>query len=172
MAEKQKGSKLIVIVIILMVVLLAAAGVIIALLVKGGGNETSSEIYTSERGFGYEVTASVITSGDVAFSQPEGVGVRYKPVAVSTDGWNFECEIGSSLANKLDMYIDMYSDIQAQDQIYVSGLMRPGEGITSFTAKHEMPKGQYDVVLVLTLVEDDHKTLHAQSVVALTLSVE
>ena len=172
MAEEKKSNKLILIVIILMVILLVAAGVIIALLVTGGNNETSSEIYNSETGFGYEVTASLITSGEIAFSQPEGVAVRFSPYASSTDGLNFKCEIGNSLANTLDMYIEIYADMQAQDKVYGSGLMRPGEGITSFKALHEMPKGSYDVVLVLTLVEDDHKTIHNQSTVALILSVD
>lgn len=174
MAEKNK-SKLAPILIILMLALLIAAGVIIALLISGkdsGNSDDSSLNFTPGSGIGYEINASVITSGDIAFSQPEGVAVRFKPLAISNDGINFDCEIGNSLANKLDMYIDIYSDVAATDQLYISGLMRPGEGITSFKARHEMPKGNYDVVLVLTLVEDDHSTLHAQSIVALTLNVE
>ncbi len=170
MAEKNKSNKLVSILIILIALLVVGAGVVIALLVTGRNDETSSENSTSQGGIiGYEVNASVITSGDVAFSQPEGVAVRFKPVASSTDGINFECEIGNSLANTLDMYIDMYTS--EGEQIYISGLMKPGEGITSFKTNQQMPQGSYDVTLVLTLVEDDHSTLHAQSMVALTLMV-
>ena len=173
MAEKQKSNKLIVVVIILMVILLAAAGVIIVMLAKGGDN-TSSEIYNSETGFGYELNAEVLTSGDKAFSQTEGVAIKFKTVARSADGINFSCQIGNSTANALDMYIDIYenTDFSEEGRIYVSGLMRPGEGITSFKALKQMPSGNYDVVLIPTLIEDDHKTIHAQSSVALTLMVD
>lgn len=171
MAEKQKSNKLIVVVIILMVVLLGAAGVIITLLVMGGDN-TSSVIYDSETGFHYDVTASILTSGEVAVSQPDAVNVRFNPLATSNDGVNFRCEIGNSLANSLDMMVYIYFDMVDQEHIYTSGLMRPGEGITTFTADHKIPSGSYDVVLLPTLVEDDHKTIHSQSSVYLTLVVE
>lgn len=172
MAEKSKSNKsLIVIVIILLVLLLAAAGVVIVLLAKGEPG-TPSTTFTSEYGIGYELNAEVITSGDVAFSQPDGVAVRFNTAARSSDGYNFTCEIANSRANTLDMYIDIYWDASYEDELYLSGLMRPGEGITTFKTNRQIPSGTYDVVLVPTLMEDDHKTIHAQSAVALTLVVE
>lgn len=171
MAEKSKSNKLVVIVIILLVLLLAAAGVVVVLLAKGDEN-TSSLDYTSTDGIGYEINAVVITSGDVAVSQPEGVGIRFNTAARSSDGWTFTCEIGNSTANQKDIYIDIYWDDSFEDELYLSGLMRPGQGITSFKTNRQIPSGVHEVVLVPTLVEDDHKTLIGQSAVVLTLFVD
>lgn len=175
MAEKKKNA-LVPILIILVVVLLAAAGVIITLLVTGKEETPSGPKYTSEFGIGYEINASVITSDvEPTSSQGRGVAVRYRQSADSTNGWDFNCEIGNSTANALDMYLALYEageDIYSQEPVYVSGLLRPGEGITHFKTNREMPKGSYDVVAAFTLVEDDHKTLYAQSLVYLTFRVE
>lgn len=172
MAEKSKSNKsLIVIVIILLVLLLAAAGVVIVILANGESG-TPSTTFTSENGIGYELNATVLTSGEIAFSQPEGVAIKFNTAAKSTDGYNFTCKIGNSLANTLDMYVDIYWDASYEDELYLSGLMRPGEGITTFKSNREIPKGTHEVVLVPTLMEDDHKTIHAQSAVALYLIVE
>lgn len=172
MAEKEKKKNVLVpiLIVVLIVVIVAAAVIVLKLLNKE--DDTTSLNYTSENGIGYELNATVLTSGDVAVSQPEGVAIRFKPAASSTDGENFACEIANSYANKLDMYIDIYLDASYEDEIYLSGLMRPGEGITSFKTNRVMSKGTYDVVLVATTVEDDHKTLRGQTSVALTLIVE
>lgn len=170
-SEKKKNVLVPILIIILIVVIVAAAVVILKLLNKEEGDERSLN-YTSENGIGYELNATVLTSGDVALSQPDGVGVSFYTAAKSTDGINFECEIGNSLANKLDMYIDIYLDASYEDEIYLSGLLRPGEGIKSFKSKFQLAPGAYDVVLVLTLVEDDHKTINGQSAVSLTMIVE
>lgn len=172
MAEKSKSNKLVVIVIILLVLILAAAGVVIVMLAKGGNDDTPSQGFTSETGIGYEMNAEVITTGDVAVSQPEGIGIRYNTLAQSSDGWNFTCEIGNSTANAKDIYIDIYWDDSYEEELYLSGLLRPGQGIKSFKTSRQIPSGYHDVVLVPTLVEDDHKTLLGQSAVVLTLFVE
>ena len=169
--EKKKNKALVpILLIILIVVIVAAAVVIIKLLTKEDDKpDTASGNWI---GIGYEQNATILTSGEIAFSQPEGIGIRFNPLATSADGENFNCEIANSYANTLDMYIDIYTDGTYEEEIYISGLMRPGEGITYFKTNRVMSKGTYDVVLVLTLVEDDHKTIHSQSNVALTLYVE
>lgn len=172
MAEEKKKNKLVLVLIIVLVVVIAAAGIIIWQLLNREGDDTTSLNYTSENGIGYEINATVLTSGDLTVSQPDGVAIRFKPMAVSSDGENFGCEIANSYANALDMYIDIYVDASYEEEIYLSGLMRPGEGITSFKTNRVMSKGTYDVVLVATTVEDDHKTIHGQTSVALTLVVE
>lgn len=173
MAEKEKKKNVFVpILIIILVVVIAAAAVVILKLLNKDGDTESGLNYTSENGIGYEMNAVILTSGDIAVSQPDGVALRFNPIARSTDGENFTCEIANSLANKLDIYLDIYFDANYEDEIYLSGLLRPGEGITSFKTKRVMPKGTYDVVLVPTTVEDDHKTITGQSSVYLTLIVE
>lgn len=172
MAEKKKNKALVPILIVILIVVIAAAAVIIIKLLNKEDDGGNSLNYTSEAGIGYELNATVLTSGDIAVSQPDGVAIRFVPMARSEDGENFVCEIANSYANALDMYIDIYLDANYEEEIYLSGLMRPGEGITSFKTNRVMSKGTYDVVLVATTVEDDHKTLVGQSAVALTLVVE
>lgn len=171
MAEKEKKRNVLVpILLIVLILIVAAAAVVIIKLL----NKEDDEPKTSGNwiGIGYEQNATILTSGEIAYSQPEGIAVRFNPLAVSGDGENFECEIANSYGNTLDMYLDIYVDLVDKEEIYLSGLLRPGEGITHFKTNRVMPKGTYDVVLVLTLVEDDHKTIHSQSNVALTLYVQ
>ncbi|MDE6728057.1 MAG: hypothetical protein K2J80_09000 [Oscillospiraceae bacterium] len=170
-SEKKKNVLVPILIIILIVVVVAGGVVILKLLNKEEGDERSLN-YTSGNGIGYEMNAVVLTSGDIAVSQPDGVAIKFKPIAKSEDGVNFSCEIANSLANKLDIYIDIYLDASYEDEIYLSGLLRPGEGITSFKTNRKMSSGTYDVVLVPTTVEDDHKTIAAQSAVYLTLVVD
>lgn len=168
--EKKKNKALVPILLIILIVVIVAVGIIvIKLLTKEDDKPTTSGNWI---GIGYEQNATILTSGEIAYSQPEGIAVRFNPLAVSADGENFECEIANSYGNTLDMYLDIYVDLVDMEEIYLSGLMRPGEGITHFKTNRVMPKGTYDVVLVLTLVEDDHQTIHSQSNVALTLYVE
>lgn len=170
--EKKKNKALVPILIIVLVLVIVAAGVVILKLLNKEDESANSLNYTSENGIGYELNAVVLTSGDIAVSQPDGVAIRFKPIARSADGENFSCEIANSFANKLDIYIDIYTDASYEDEIYLSGLLRPGEGITSFKTNRKMSSGTYDVVLVPTTVEDDHKTIAAQSAVYLTLVVD
>ena len=175
MAEEKKKNKFVPILITILSLIIVAAGVIILLLLKKQGESGNSLNYTSENGIGYEINATVITS-DVEFatSQGDGIAVKYKPSAISSDGWEFDCEMGNSTGNKLDMYLAIYEsdqDLTSQEPIYLSGLLKPGEGITHFKTNRKMPSGSYDVVLAFTLVEDDHQTLHGQSLVYLTFRV-
>lgn len=171
MAEKEKKENVLVpILIIVLVVIIAAATVIILKLLNKEGDGGNSLNYTSENGIGFEGTAVVLTSGEAAVEQPAGVGVTMSTTATSTDGINFNCKIGNPLANKYDMYVAIYNDL-AEEPIYLSGLFSPGQGITSFKTNTKVPSGIYDVVLCLTLVEEDHKTLARQSNVSLHLIV-
>lgn len=174
-SEKKKSKLVPILIIILIVVIAAATFVIVKLLDKQNGGESGLN-YTSENGIGYEINAQVLTS-DVEFatSQGDGIAVKYKPSAISSDGYEFDCSIGNSNGNKLDMYLAIYEsdqDLNEQEPVYLSGLLRPGEGITHFKTNRKMPSGSYDVVLAFTLVEDDHKTLHGQSLVYLTFRVD
>lgn len=170
MAEKSKSNKLVVIVIILLVLILAAAGVVIVMLAKGG-DDTSSPGFTFEYGIGFEGNAVVLTSGEAAVTQPDGLGITLQPVATSSDGINFSCKIGNPLSNKYDMYVALYEDFDSEDPIYLSGLFHPGEGLTTFNTNTKVPSGNYETILVITLVEEDHKTLVRQSNVFLNLVV-
>lgn len=90
--------------------------------------------------------------------------------AISEDGKTFTCYIANSEYNTYDMFIALYTDL-SEDPIYLSGLMRPGEAFREITLDKALDKGTHDVSLVLTQVEDDHATIHGQSVVVLEMQV-
>lgn len=169
--EKKKNKLLVPILITVLALIIVAAGVVILLLLKKQGEGGNSLNYTSENGIGYEGNAVVLTSGEAAIEQPEGIAITMQPIATSSDGINFECVIGNPLYNKYDMYVALYDEDNDEEPLYLSGLIRPGEGLTMFSLKNALTPGNHEMVLVLTLVEEDHKTLIRQSDVFLTLRV-
>ena len=100
------------------------------------------------------------------------MALQFKNTAFSSDGRHFTCEIGNSIKNNYDMFINIYKDSSLQEQILLTGLIPPGQGIESFESEIQLDPGTYEALLVLTQVKDDHATLHAQLNVVLTLEVE
>lgn len=128
---------------------------------------------------GYEATAVVVTDPDELqkmvddmANQNGKISLEYKNVAQSSDGSNFDCYIANSASNVCDMYIGIYTDATYEEELYLTQLMKPGSGITSFKCNKKMEPGHYDVVLVFTLVEDDHKTIRTQTTVTYSLNVD
>ena len=135
------------------------------------GGEESTEL-------GYDANAVVVTDEDELqklvdeMQNKDGqISLEYKNVASSADGSNFSCYIANSAKNKYDMYIGIYTDADFEDELYLSQLMRPGTGIKEFACKKELAPGSYEVILVFTLVKDDHKTIQSQTPVTYTLNV-
>lgn len=92
--------------------------------------------------------------------------------AFSEDGKTFTCYIANSEYNEYDMFIALYTEISDDaEPLYLSGLMRPGEAFREITLDETLDKGVHDVYLVMTQVEDDHSTLHGQSVVTIQMQV-
>ena len=100
------------------------------------------------------------------------MSLRYQKTAYSSDGVNFKCEIGNSSANDYDMYINIYKDPELTEQILLTGLIPPGSKITEFESEIPLAPGTYNTTLVLTQVEDDRSTFHAQLMITLDLVVE
>lgn len=193
MAEEKKDSKskVIIVLIIVILVLIGAGVTAIVLLLGQGGDSAPAQTEaattaaqtedTKPKGpaIGYEAGAIALDADslqkavDEAFQKTEDgyITLDFFNEAYSTDGENFECRIGNDPSNTSDMYIAIYLDDDVEQQIYLSGLIRPGEGIASFKSDIKFDKGAYDTVLVLTQVMDDHETLKAQTSVALTLFV-
>lgn len=96
----------------------------------------------------------------------------YQNQAVSDDGKTFTCYIANSEYNEYDMFIALYTDLSGDaEPLYLSGLMRPGEAFREITLDEALDKGTHDVYLVMTQVEDDHSTIHGQSVVTIQMQV-
>lgn len=97
--------------------------------------------------------------------------VSYQGEAFSEDGENFSCYIANSDANPLDMYIGIYLGEDLSDELFLSGLIRPGQVFEQIQLEHPLEKGSYDCYLTMTQVEDDHATIHGQVVLGITLTV-
>lgn len=99
------------------------------------------------------------------------IGLQYNNVATSSDGVNFDCVLGNSDTNSYDIYYDLYTDMNMSQRVFITGLIPPGSGITSFKSQVKYEPGTYEAILVITQVEDDHSTIHATLNVVLTLVV-
>lgn len=183
--KEKNSSKPIIILLIVVIVLLLAGGIIAAVLLLGEDDgDDLMAARPDETSFAvtlpYELGAVMIDE-DSFQKQVDALNnmveegyfqLSFKRTAVSYDGENFACSIGNGEMNTYDMYIDIYEDESLENQLYVSSLLRPGTKIDTFTSNKKFAPGDYETVLVLTQVEDDHATIHGQSMVYLTLHVE
>lgn len=87
------------------------------------------------------------------------ISLSHKNQAVSSDGKSFQCYIQNNIDNKYDLFVNIYKDETAQEQLYLSGLIPPGSGIDHFESEVKLEPGTYDALLVVTQVEDDHETI-------------
>lgn len=155
---------IIVSVIVIVAILIAAGAVVFYLLNRG------------EDGIGYEGTAQVmLTQDDLQAAMDEAmknaadgnVALRYQNDAFSDDGIHFECYIANSPANIYDMFLTIYTDIEMTDQVFLSGLVAPGNGFTTLTLEHALESGDHVVYVAVTQVkenENGEQVLHNQVV--------
>ncbi len=171
----QKTSKKTAVIIIIAVILLLAAGVTVFLLLNKGDSEPEP----TDNGGLIQYEGGVINYEDAQLKYDEAqkkadegmVAVNYAISAASEDGRHFKCKIKNPVRNSYDMYLNIYKDNTFEEQILLTGLIPPGSGIEEFESEIQLDPGEYESVLVMTLVEDDHTTLHAQSSVVLRLYV-
>lgn len=177
MAEEKKSSNnKIVIILIIVIVLLVAGGVTFFIL---NGKKPAESGTTSGKQIPLEVNAGVLNPDKMkewnesvlAEMEDYQIPIAFSPTAISQDGENFSCEIGNPPGAKYYIYLDMYSDTTLSEEVYLSGLLEPGQGITTFKTNRAFPKGETDIVLVISTVQDDRETMVAQTMVALTLQV-
>ena len=180
-SEKKSSNKIIVILLLIIILLLIGGGVTAFVLLNNSdtGDDLPSAPVTSGRQIPLEVNAGVLppdqlkawNESALAEAQDTQIPVSFATAATSTDGVNFTCQIGNPPGAKYYMYLDIYADATLEEEVYLSGLLEPGKGITSFTTYRAFPKGNTDAVLVFTTVKDDMQTLVAQTMVELTLQV-
>lgn len=100
------------------------------------------------------------------------ISLTHKNTAVSSDGENFECYIVNGAENEYDIYVNIYTDNTAQEQVLLTGLIPPGSGLEHFRSEIRLEPGSYEGLLVITQVEEDHMTIHGgQLFLALKLVV-
>jgi hypothetical protein len=100
-----------------------------------------------------------------------GVALEYKNSASSTDGETFSCYIANAARNTYDMYIDIYSDAELTDEIFLSGLLRPGSAFDNIQLNKKLEPGTHTVYVGFTQVEEDLTTIHAQVFVTMEFTV-
>lgn len=179
--EKKSSNKIIVILLIIIILLLIGGG--ITAFVFLNADRPDDEPYslpTMKNGqIPMDITAGVLDIKGIkkwnedALKQAEldRIPIQYAPAANSVDGKNFACVIGNPEGSPRCFYVDLYADTSFEEEVYLSGLIPPGRGLTSFTTTREFPQGETDAVLVVTTVDDDMKTIVAQTMVYLTLNV-
>lgn len=178
--ETKKSSKTVIILLIIIIVLLLAGGVTAVILLTRDNGEQTEKLDASGGIIHYDEAAVALDEDslraqleDAQKKAEEGqMALRYQKTAYSSDGTNFICDIGNSTANSYDMYINIYKDPELTEQVLLTGLIPPGSGIKEFESEIPFRPGTYETTLVLTQVEDDHSTFHAQLMVTLELVVE
>lgn len=177
--QEKKSSKAVVILLIIVIILLIGGSVTAIVLLTRDNGDQPEKLDASGGIIHYDEAAVALDEDSLksqysdAMKAAEGtMALKYRNEARSSDGTNFSCYIGNSTANKYDMYANIYLDEDLTEQVLLTGLIPPGSGIQEFESEIPLSPGTYDTVLVLTQVEDDHSTFHAQLMVALTLIVE
>lgn len=180
--EKKQNRALIPLIAVVIVLIIAVVGLVAAL----QSRNTPSEPAPAEDSGGslvldYAQGVTVVDDEsslqavvDKMFEDAESEMVAsYKGQAVSEDGKTFSCYIANSEYNEYDMFIALYTDLNDEnaDPIYLSGLMRPGEAFREIILDEALDKGSHTVNLVFTQVEDDHSTIHGQSIVTIEMDV-
>lgn len=178
MDEKQRR---VVIPLVAVVIVLCVVIVGLVFTLRGGSNEPAAEGGdggNSVLDYAQGVTvvddeSSLQAAVDKMMEDAEKEMVAsFQNQAVSEDGKTFSCYIANSSYNEYDMYISLYNDLANDSEpVFLSGLMRPGEAFREFTLDEALDKGTHEMTMAMTQVEDDHSTIHGQSVVTLQLIV-
>lgn len=154
-------------------IIVLAAACVFLLLWKAKGEEENDG-----GKIGYDASAVVVTDEDELqklvddmYAKDGQISLEYKNIANSEDGSNFSCYIANSAKNKYDMYLGIYTDVSYKEELLLTRLMKPGSGIKNFKSNKKLGAGQHNVILVFTLVEEDHETIHTQTNVMYTLNV-
>ncbi len=174
--EKRSSNKTVIIILIIVIILLLAGGVTFFIMSRNKPAEESKP--TNDGTIPYEVNAQIMESNanwnDSILQEAEDnlIPMHFSAGAESKDGENFTATLGNPPGALYDMYFDMYSDSTLSEEIYLSGLLAPGQEIRQFKTNRKFPKGETNVVLVFTTVDKDHKTLVGQAMVEFRLVVE
>lgn len=98
----------------------------------------------------------VVLYGDNDVKAGEGwIGLTYNHQAFSKDGVEFSCLLTNDPSNQYDMYFDIYADSSMEDEIFLSGLVRPGYSLQTIELNHALPAGSTTCYVVFNQVDTD-----------------
>lgn len=106
-------------------------------------------------------------------AEKPSVGLEYKNDAYSTDGSTFSCYIANAARNQYDMYIDIYDETMTEE-LYLSGLIRPGNAFESLTLNRPLSKGTHTLFVAFTQVkptEDGDFAIQSQVIIMMDFHV-
>lgn len=181
--EQQSKRRLpLVLILIIIIVLLAAAAVVLAVGKFGGGGQPDEEPLSDANApqIGYEDGLTAL-DGDTLqeavdrmneLAAEGGIPLEFQNDAVSPDGEKVECYIANPTKSRYDMYIQIFSDAELTDQLYLSKLIPPGKALRTLYLEKRLEAGTHRVFVVLCQVEDDHATIHQQAVITMDFAVE
>lgn len=109
----------------------------------------------------------------------EGIDVEYKNEAFSTDGTTFACYIGNPSRSNYPMYITIYADTTFQEELFISGLLKPGQAFNKVTMSRALEDGVNVLPVCYTQVYEPHTglndtddfTIRGQTVLTLNFNV-
>jgi len=121
---------------------------------------------------GYAAEGVMVLDDDGIYDvlEPNSIALEFKNDAYSKDGKIFACYLGNSALNEYDMYVAIYSDAELTDLLYMSGLVRPGNGFEQITLDKELELGDHRVYVAFTQMEDP-STIHAQTIFTMDFHV-
>lgn len=114
-----------------------------------------------------------------AAAADEGVGVEYKNEAFSLDGQNFDCYIGNPGSSHFPLFITIYADTTYQEELFVSGLIAPGQAFSRVTLSRPMEEPVSVLPVCYTQVYEPHTgpndtddfTIRAQAVLTINFNI-
>jgi uncharacterized protein YxeA len=188
MAEEKKDSKskIIIIVLIVVVVVLIGGGVVAFIMLNNNNSNVADNNNTTTTTSAVETRSPILKYDEAAVALDENglerqiqemknaagdVSLEYKNDAVSNDGTHFDCYLANSDLNTEDMFIAIFKDASLEEQVYLSGLLRPGTSINKFESEIKFEPGLHSVVALFTSVGEDHETMTSQLAVEIKLTV-
>lgn len=112
-------------------------------------------------------------------AEGEGIGVQYKNEAFSLDGQTFACYIGNPVDSHFPLFITIYADDTYQEELYVSGLLKPGQAFNKITLMRPLTEAVSTLPVCYTQVFEPHTgtndtddfTIRAQTVITLNFNI-
>lgn len=172
--QKERKTILFTTVVIILVGIIVALLMIVLFTGKDENDKSSSDqVIGYESNVVVDDEEALQDAVDALFAKAkEGqMTLEMKTEAHSLDGKTFSCFLGNSISNNYDMFMVLYRD-DTQEEIYRTGLIPMGARIEEFTLDEALESGSYSITIVYNQVEEDHKTIHSQVNVGLTLIVK
>lgn len=182
-AAPKNNNKLTVAVVALIGVVVVSTAVIVDTMQRNQ-NVDEPPVSTGGLSIGYAQDSKVFTDQSalqaamdeaIKNAQDHRVALRYQNDAFSDDGTNFKCYIGNSTGNLYDMFLTICTDPEMTDQVFLSQLVRPGNGFERITLNRALEPGNHTVYVAVTLVDtaaDGSQTIKSQVVHTMDFHVQ